>query len=326
MSSIILNTLILNFLQLTVTSPHSIKLDPPEAVTVLNSTNSYYIQQSKMLGESIQFTASVLDYFNNVTEPVMFTINRKGCSDDYILSTYQVNVHDKSLTEVKVSSITRSDVTNNTNISLTFLSVLSPIYESISTSLSIKLSPCHTGYLFDKVQQCICYPHHDIVHCNEDYIEIRIGYWIGVVSGYHTSSTCPSDYCNFAKHIETNLGYYSISRESDDQCNSHRTGVACGECKQGYTLAYNSPNCINKDKCSAGMTFLVVVLTILYWFTVTAVVFGVLYVPFQNSSTLGYAFGIIYYYSIVDILLVSDVSDEVYQVVTILTSFAKLQN
>ena len=72
------------------------------------------------------------------------------------------------------------------------------------------------------------------------------------------------------------------------------------------------------------MTFLVLVLTILYWFAVVAVVFGLLYLPFQNSSTLGYAFGIIYYYSIVDILLVNDVSKEVYQVVTILSSFAKL--
>ena len=164
----------------------------------------------------------------------------------------------------------------------------------------------------------------EIVYCNEDYTEIRIGYWIGIISGQYASSVCPSDCCNFAERTETNLGYYDLSRESDDQCNSHRTGVACGECKQGYTLAYDSPDCISKDKCSAGMTFLVLVLTILYWFAVVAVVFGLLYLPFQNSSTLGYAFGIIYFYSIVDILLVNDVSEEVYQVVTILSSFAKL--
>ena len=127
-----------------------------------------------------------------------------------------------------MSSIRQSDVTDNINISLTFLSVLPPIYKDINASLTIELSSCRVGYLFDKVQQCICYPHHDIVHCNEDYTEIRIGYWIGIISGQYTSSVFPSDYRNFVERTETSLGYYDLSRESDDQCNSHRTGVAYG--------------------------------------------------------------------------------------------------
>ena len=44
----------------------------------------------KMLGEPIYFTASVLDYFNNITEPVIFTTDCETCSDDYVLSTYLV--------------------------------------------------------------------------------------------------------------------------------------------------------------------------------------------------------------------------------------------
>ena len=47
-----------------------------------------------------------------------------------------------------------------------------------------------------------------------------------------------------------------------------------------------------------------------------------MYVQFQISS--GYAYGIIYYYSIVDILLVNDVSKELFHLVSILSSFAKL--
>ena len=91
---------------------------------------------------------------------------------------------------------------------------------------------------------------------------------------------------------------------------------------QDSPLAYDSPDCINTDKCSAGMTILVIVLTILYWITIVAVVFGLMYFQFQISS--GYAYGIIYYYSIVDILLVNDVSEGVFQLVAILSSFAKL--
>ena len=70
------------------------------------------------------------------------------------------------------------------------------------------------------------------------------------------------------------------------------------------------------------MTILVIVLTILYWIIIVAVVFGLMYFQFQISS--GYAYGIIYYYSIVDILLANDVSDEVFYLVGILASFAKL--
>ena len=70
------------------------------------------------------------------------------------------------------------------------------------------------------------------------------------------------------------------------------------------------------------MTILVIVLTILYWIIVVVLVFGLM----QHKVSLGYAYGIIYYYSIIDILLGSNlyISDGVFQLVTILSSFAKL--
>ena len=307
-----------------VTSPYNVKLDPP-AIAIQNSNNDYAIQQSKMLGELIQFNSSVLDYFNSITEPVIFSIDCKSCGDDYGLSTHQITVHNRSLNELKVFSKTSRDVTDNTNVSLTLLSFLPPSYKSMSVSLTIELLSCHSGYLFDKLQlQCICYPYSDIIHCIGDHSEIKIGYWIGFLTEQHyTSSICPSNYCNFVKRTETSVGYYDLPRTPDGQCSSHRTGVACGECKPGYTLAYDSPECINTDKCSAGMTILVIVLTILYWIGIVAVVFGLMYfLQFQISS--GYAYGIVYYYSIVDILLGNNISEEVFQLVAVLSSFAKL--
>ena len=302
-----------------VTSPHNIMLHPP-AITLHNSSNNYSMHDPKMLGEPIQFTASVLDYFNETTEPVTFSINCITC-DHYKLSTYQITVHDHSIHELKVFPITHSDVYRNTNISLIFLSALPPVYKHISASLSIELSPCRPGYLFNNTK-CFCYPYPDLVHCKEDYVEIKIGYWIGFLTEQHyTLSICPDNYCN-SKRTETSPGYYSLRGKSDDQCSSHRTGVACGECKSGYTLAYDSPDCINTDKCFAEMTILVIVLTILYWIAIVAVVFGLMYFQFQISS--GYAYGIIYYYSIVDILLINDVSEEVFHLVSVIASFAKL--
>ena len=309
----------------TITSPHSIKFYQP-ALNISNSSNDYLIHQPKMLGEPVRFTASVFDYFNNITEPVIFSIDCKSCGDDYVLSTYQITIHDKLLHEFKVYPTAYNDVTSSTNISLTMLSILPPIYKSLSASLSIVLSSCRTGYLFDKSRRhCVCYPHSDIVRCNEQYTaEIKIGYWVGFLTElqHYTSSICPTYYCNFTENRETSPGYYSVHGKSDDQCNRHRTGAACGKCKSGYTLAYDSPDCINKDKCSAGMTILVIVLTILYWIVIVAVVFGLMYFQFQISS--GYAYGIIYYYSIVDILLGNNISEDVFQFVAVFSSFAKL--
>ena len=311
-----------------VTSPYSVKLYPP-AIAIHNFSNDYLIQGPKMLGEPIQINASVFDYFNKITEPVIFSIDCKTCGDDYALSTHQITAYNYSLNEFKVTSKTSSGVLNKINISIyiALQSVLPPNYRSISASLSIDLSSCHTGYLFSSTQQqCICYPQPDIVQCTEQYAEIKIGYWVGILREKHynvyTSSICPTDYCNFKSRKETSLGYYCLPRQSDNQCNLHRTGVVCGECKSGYTLAYDSPDCINTDKCSAGMTILVIVLTILYWIAIVAVVFGLMYFQFQISS--GYAYGIIYYYSIVDILLGSNISEDVFQFVAVLSSFAKL--
>ena len=305
-----------------VTSPYNITLYPP-AIPIHNSNNDYFMQESKMLGEPIQIIASVFDYFNNITESVTFYINCKTCDDKYNLSTYQISIHDQSMYELKIFPTVAKDVVNNVNFSIAFLSALSPLNKRINASLSLKLSQCRAGYLFDNTQkQCICYSHSDLVHCKGYYVEIKIGFWIGYITEEHyTSSICPNNYCS-SEHTETSPGYYSLHGKSDDQCSSHRTGVACGECKSGYTLAYDSPDCINTDKCSAGMTILVIVLTILYWITIVAVVFCLMYFQFQISS--GYTYGIIYYYSIVDILLVNDVYEEVFYLVSILSSFAKL--
>ena len=306
-----------------VTSPHDIKLYPP-VVAVHNSSNAYVIPQSKMLGESIKFTASVFDYFNNITEPVIFIINCKTCGNDYALSTYEITVHEQSLNELKVLPAVPSDVIRNKNISITLISVLPLIYKSMSASLLIHLSSCHTGYVFDKLQQqCVCYPYPGIVHCSGDNSEIKIGYWIGFLTEQHyTSSICPNNYCNFIERTEDSQGYYNLSKISDDRCSSHRTEVAYGECKSGYTLAYDFPDHINMDKCSAGMTILVIVVTILYWIGKVADVFYLMFIRLRIR--LGYVYAIIYYYSILDVLLINDVSKGTSELVSMLSSFAKL--
>ena len=110
----------------------------------------------------------------------------------------------------------------------------------------------------------------------------------------------------------------------DGQCNDYRVGRACGECSSGYTLSYDSTDCVSVDQCGAGWTVLVITLTCLYWIAVVAGVFALMYFKFQIS--LGHLYGLIYYYSIICILLDNNpyLSGGVFQFASVLSSFAQL--
>ena len=317
-----------------VTSPHSVILYFPSHdgsyIGKDKNGNDKYFIRNKILGKAITFTGSVFDYFNSSAEPTQFHVKCSYGWTNYTL----VNNHDWLLVDnVSLLNITLSGSKidfNPMNITLSLTSILASFNKQITLQMIIELSPCYSGYFYSVCYKtCVCYHHQDIVECYDDYNEIKRGYWFGAVAGPSkpTVSLCPSRYCYFGKHRkETRQGYCLLPSVSDDQCHSHRTGVVCGECKPGYTLAYDSPDCINKDKCSAGMTILVIVLTILYWIAVVAVVFVLMHFSCKFQISSGYAYGIIYYYSIVDILSNNNpyISDAVFQVIAVLSSFAKL--
>ena len=48
---------------------------------------------------------------------------------------------------------------------------------------------------------------------------------------------CPFDYCNTAQ-----VGF-SLT-DPDPQCALNRTGILCGRCRDGFSLALGSNNCI----------------------------------------------------------------------------------
>ena len=303
------------------TSPHRIKL----CSTTCNDTESCDIITHRiMLGQSVGINAVVCDYYDNVSETVQFYIECINCNNNtYKLSNNRIIVHNESLS-VTFLSDHNSDIVDKTNVTLRMSSVFPEKDDPLIATLSLELSPCQSGYVFDvDSQQCKCYPDKKIVHCRRDYVEIKYGHWFGTFSSSkRTVSRCPIHYCNYDKNAKTTNDYYKLSEELDDQCSSHRTGKACGKCKPEYTLTYDSPECIEEDKCHPGFTVLVVALTILYYIIVVALVFGLM----QRKVSLGYTYGLIYYYSIIDTVLGRNlfISEGSFQFVTILSSFAKL--
>ena len=62
--------------------------------------------------------------------------------------------------------------------------------------------------------------------------------WIGNISDCVVVHTpCPFDYCNTAQVS------FSLT-DPDPQCALNRTGILCGRCRDGLSLALGSNNCI----------------------------------------------------------------------------------
>ena len=125
---------------------------------------------------------------------------------------------------------------------------------------------------------------------------IKRGYWFGTVTRKPTVAFCPINYCNFTC-CETSNGYYQLSPIRDNQCKSHRSGIACGSCEEGYTLSFDSIECLDLNECTTGQTILVLALILLYWIVIIVAVFSLM------RFKVGYLYAITYYYSVVDLLL-----------------------
>ena len=164
--------------------------------------------------------------------------------------------------------------------------------------IHVMLSPCHPGFWYNPhSQMCECFDH-SVVFCSGSTSMIQRGYWFGEVDKKATVAICPLYYCNFTS-CDTSINLCHLSPERANQCKSHRSGTACSECKNGYTLPFYSTECINEDNCTVLQTVIVVVLTVVYWI---ALVIAVLIAAYYKIN-VGYLYAVTYYYSMVDILL-----------------------
>ena len=242
------------------------------------------------LGQEIRVFANITGYNNKRAEATRFFIECIENCDNYTCTSDFVLI----VGELRGISIAGHEVTQNALMSLRLHSGM------VSLKLIIDLVPCQLGYMYDPdSHQCMCY-HSDenTVTCVDNTTTIKKEYWFGEVDGSRTVSKCPEKYCNFSR-VEDTPSKYVLPVGYDDQCNVHRDGPACGECSGNYTLSFDFDDCVEEEDCSIGITFLVIICTVLYWILIVVIALGVMYFKIN----LGYLYGIIYYYSVVDILL-----------------------
>jgi len=288
-----------------------------DAVNTSNDCNTYFIKNI-MLGQNIKINACVLSFYDKSAVGVDFLVT--GESQHHYLDDSQfIPIGCKIFEGI---SVLGKKVISRNNFSMTITS-----YTSSETEISIKLlaelSPCHPGYIYDNTtQKCVCYNSNDIVSCSGSSTSaIKRGYWFGVIDGKPTVAICPNNYCNFTC-CETTNGFYHLAPVRLNQCSAHRSGTACGNCEEGYTLSFDSQKCVSTNKCTTRQTVLVVALSMVYWVTLVMAVFIVTY----YHAEIGYLYAITYYFSVLDILLDQTLyaGKGLHTTVSILSSITKL--
>ena len=304
------------------TSPWKLILyDPAKCITEINSDCSVYYISNIMLGQEIRFNACVLDYYDQPTELTQFMVTGMNHQHYNISGSQYISVSCKHATQ-GISVIGDLNTVFNYSINISMYVVKTSGSKIISVNLIVELSQCHPGFHYSSVSQtCEYYNTKNIISCSGSSSTIKRGYWFGSVNGKSTVASCPNDYCNFTCCEITN-GIYHLSPVRVNQCRAHRSGTACGNCERGYTLSLDSPQCVEINNCTVGQTVLVSVLSILYWIAVIVIVF----VMMHFKVAIGSLYAIMYYYSVVDILIrqASFISNGLYTTINVMSSLAKL--
>ena len=312
--------------ELITTPPTQLQFyDPAICIDNDNDTqcNNYYVQNI-MLGREIISPACVLDYYKNqIIDSTQFLVHGEIHSNYTITGPTQILIScNDTFQGISITGNEALPTPKNFTIIITLNIDHNADWKEISVNLVVGLSPCHSGFWqYPSSKKCECYNANDIVFCSSGNSTIKRGYWFGSVTGKPTVTFCPINYCNFTC-CETVNGYYHLSPVRDNQCRSHRSGTACGSCTNGYTLSFDSTECVNIQSCTAGQTVLVTLLTVIYWIVMVIAVFAMMY----YKVGIGYLYGIMYYYSILDILLSQNLQAfrGLYLTVNILSSFSKI--
>ena len=310
------------------TPPSILHFDAP-ARCIINDTETAeckaYFLRHIMLGEEIEIPVCVLNYCNQKSLATQFRLVNEENNQTYSISGSE-QILLSCDTFKGISIIGKTSVLNPSNytINVTLHDDHNSDWKQVSVNLTLELTSCHDGFWQKSgSQKCECYDAKDIVVCSGSSSTIKRGYWFGNMNGEPTVTFCPINYCNFTC-CETSNGYYHLSpvRDDDNQCMSHRNGTACGSCTDGYTLSFDSPECVNVDSCTAAHTVLVILLMMIYWILIILLVFALM----RYKVGIGYLYSITYYYSIIDILLNQNLqaSRGLYITVSIISSFSKI--
>jgi len=326
---------------------------PPCSVTIFDATAKANASNSppyvvSLLVSDLQFNAVIVDYFSNRVKQLYaavscienihltFTSFDQHCSS-YVnefnckISSPRMNVLNYSIDSIHNNVTLISSKHSHLNCCLnnaetfTFcVSLQSLIFKEISASTDVSVLWQHKSkncsdimhYIDDdNICKLVSCQHQGLISpgstCHNDVFKVSEGYWYN--NGLHSYVIfCPSEYCNYVKWNEIRFDPFP---DQDLQCSGNWGGFSCGECKHGYSINYGTTSCIRSEQCLISSVplslFVLFVLSFFYWCLVVSFIFILLH--FKLNITAGYAFGVIFYYSILEQII--SVFNQVYQII-----------
>ena len=287
---------------------------------------------------NLHFDVAVFDFFNNLVGPVYLSvdcyINRDNLPEYYI-DSIQSNItllHDRNVTTIGgLSTLTISFCAYGINAShlkglvnadtdftimhvgtcnddMSHILVQGVCLPFICAIIENLLFPSDPNYLSHFGMQCIKKGNtdYDDGYCNDNYsLTVDPGYWFSNGYQYYTVS-CPIDHCDTSLALG-DLYPFDDFNNSDVQCLPFWSGLICGDCNssENRAILYDTTNCIQLKECFresvAPNLLLLLSISFLYWFLVISFIFVLLH--FQFNVIAGYAYGVIFYYSVLEIVI-----------------------
>ena len=165
----------------------------------------------------------------------------------------------------------------------------------------VQIKPCPMGFkLNTKIKACYCDPvlNNDILSitsCNIDDTTILrpANSWISAKTinkshSYDISTQCPFVYCL------PHPSYLNLS-DPNSQCQFNRSGLLCGECKQGLSAVFGSSQC---KHCSNYYAFIVIPIAI------AGIMLLIMLFTFNLTVTNGIINTLIFYVNIISIITI----------------------
>lgn len=245
---------------------HSISSPPVHLIFCMNNLQ-YYNYGEVYPGSNLQLNISAVDKNRQrVYAPITISVTSLNTSFDisspwYLPSQQNIQlVRDMECTHINLTILQRhGDYTNpRSYIELGVLGQLP------SLSLMFIMKHCPVGF---QMRNDICDCDQFLIkngisnYCNINTRTITLNnyhYWIGVVS-YNNNSNTISPYNSTSYNQSTHLLAYSgicpngYCKRNDHQinvhnwnhhCHDHRSGILCGGCIQGYTVAWGTTECV----------------------------------------------------------------------------------
>lgn len=284
---------LLELLYYNFTSPFNFGTDPPDNIGIVTTPessvriNDLEHNYDVIPGERFNISVIGLDRFGRIVPVVLHsTTIATNVSSELGFSGYWFTGTDVDSTYTPVTIYGKYDQ-QQINVSLVTVASFA------QTQFTVNLLNCTEGFIYEE-NSCVCDSRLESVGITCDSstknITIRNGFWIGTgPNGDLVVQECIQDYCRLGEKVVK-------PQDFDSQCNLgfNRTGILCGECKEGYSIVFGSNRC---HKCHNSKLLLIA-------FFATAGIGIILGISFlQLTISEGYLNGVLFYSNIVGLYI-----------------------